>query len=83
MKILLVLYRAKSFGNNRVGLAPVDAMCGLRSGCIVKDWGSGLTRELQAASVLAHEIGHVFGMLHDDAACYCNASSCVMDESAA
>lgn len=30
------------------------------------------------ASILAHEMGHNFGMHHDNSSCYCNKHVCVM-----
>ena len=75
----LFLFRGKTFGNSHVGMAHVNSMCGDQSGAIVQDDKGSLTREIKSAVVLAHEIGHVFGMLHDDAACTClGPRDCVM-----
>ena len=62
-------------------MAHVNAMCGDQSGAVIQDDKTSRTRELKTGVVLAHEIGHVLGMIHDDALCVCQDSvrDCVMN----
>ncbi|XP_071170468.1 disintegrin and metalloproteinase domain-containing protein 12-like [Mytilus edulis] len=77
---LIALITGKSFGGQHVGIAHVNAMCGDQSGAVIQDDRTSSTREMKSAVVLAHEIGHVLGMLHDDAACTClDPKDCVMN----
>lgn len=80
MWIFIMNFSGKSFGGQHVGIAHVNAMCGDQSGAVIQDDRTSSTRELKSAVVLAHEIGHVLGMLHDDAACTClDPKDCVMN----
>ena len=64
---------------NAIGRATVGSMCWkFRSNAC------GVTMDLLGetdaftASVLAHELGHNFGMQHDEKSCVCSEKSCIM-----
>lgn len=64
-----------------VGYATVGSICWISNACGVTMDLAGET-DAFTASVLAHELGHNFGMGHDDAKCFCSDKSCVMAPSA-
>ncbi|CAH3179699.1 unnamed protein product, partial [Porites evermanni] len=58
---MLLVHR--SFTGSTVGKASVSAMCGRKSGGVVQDHAVSAAA---TAATLAHEMGHNFGMYHDD-----------------
>jgi hypothetical protein len=71
-----------SFDESVIGKAPLQSMCkGAGSGGIVSDHSEDVDI---VATTLAHELGHNFGMDHDNEDCYCPGSSykgCIMSPS--
>ena len=72
VKISLLPYpfqnRGNDFINGTRGIAFINVMCSPGSVAVVKD--SHFTA-LSTGSILAHEIGHLFDMYHDDSECLC------------
>ncbi|KAM8729894.1 zinc metalloproteinase-disintegrin-like atrase-A [Acanthopagrus schlegelii] len=68
----------KDFEGDTVGLANKFAMCTGNSGGVNQDHHDN---PIGLASTIAHEMGHNFGLSHDDAGCVCGPSysgNCVM-----
>ncbi|KAJ7392412.1 Disintegrin and metalloproteinase domain-containing protein 33 [Desmophyllum pertusum] len=71
----------RSFKGSTVGKASVMAMCGEKSGGVVQDHSFSAAA---TAATLAHEMGHNFGLIHDEdiTDCKCNAPAdkqgCIM-----
>ena len=53
---------ANDFQSNTVGIAYVDTMCGSLSVTVVQDRHNSVAA---TGTTLAHEIGHLFNMMHD------------------
>ncbi|KAE8619083.1 hypothetical protein XENTR_v10009598, partial [Xenopus tropicalis] len=61
-----------------VGLAYVGGMCfGRFSAGVINDYSKEATI---VASIIAHEVGHNFGMNHDSTDCSCSSASCIMSK---
>ena len=59
-----------------IGYAPVGAMClDSRSGGLTQDTGASTA---SVASTVAHEMGHIFNMNHDDGSEYSRLYECLM-----
>ena len=58
--------RARHFRSNFIGFAYINTMCGPLSVGIVKD---SHISAVSTGSTLAHEIGHLFDVLHDNSEC--------------
>ncbi|KAL9984003.1 hypothetical protein ACROYT_G006255 [Oculina patagonica] len=71
----------RGFKGSTVGKASVMAMCGEKSGGVVQDHSFSAAA---TAATLAHEMGHNFGLIHDEdiKGCKCNAPAenqgCIM-----
>ncbi|XP_044172724.1 zinc metalloproteinase-disintegrin-like berythractivase isoform X2 [Acropora millepora] len=76
-----MLITHRSFKGSTVGKAALMSMCGRKSGGVVRDHA---TNAAATAATVAHEMGHNFGMLHDEdiESCKCNSPSdnqgCIM-----
>ncbi|XP_036451534.1 zinc metalloproteinase-disintegrin-like batroxstatin-3 [Colossoma macropomum] len=68
------LITAINFGSI-VGLANVGSLCTMDSTTLVRDFSSNA---LETGAVLAHELGHNLGMLHDTSSCSCVEAHCIM-----
>ncbi|KAI4875240.1 hypothetical protein NFI96_010706 [Prochilodus magdalenae] len=68
------LITAKNFGSI-VGLAHVGSLCTMDSTTLIRDFSSNA---LDTGAVLAHELGHNLGMLHDTSSCSCVDAHCIM-----
>lgn len=58
-----------------LGLANVGTVCRANN-CAVNSFMSDSMADM--AFILAHEMGHNLGMLHDDSTCTCGRKSCIM-----
>uniref|UniRef100_A0A1L8D691 Snake venom metalloproteinase n=1 Tax=Bothrops atrox TaxID=8725 RepID=A0A1L8D691_BOTAT len=59
-----------------IGIAHVASMCQLnRSVGVVQDYSS---KNLVVAVIMAHEMGHNLGMVHDEKYCTCGSKPCIM-----
>ncbi|XP_033124517.1 A disintegrin and metalloproteinase with thrombospondin motifs 3-like [Anneissia japonica] len=68
---LVLVFTRKNFG--AAGYSPANGMCYGRKSCsLIKDIG------FRTAFIIAHEIGHLFGLEHDDACFQDAAESSVM-----
>lgn len=78
-----MLLTHRSFKGSIVGKAAVMAMCGRKSGGVVQDHTPSAAA---TAATMAHEMGHNFGMLHDEniEGCKCDSPAedqgCIMSE---
>uniref|UniRef100_A0A2K6JZB7 ADAM metallopeptidase domain 28 n=1 Tax=Rhinopithecus bieti TaxID=61621 RepID=A0A2K6JZB7_RHIBE len=72
------LITATEFAGMTVGLAFMSTMCSpYHSVGVVQDHSDNL---LRVAGTMAHEMGHNFGMFHDNYSCKCPSTICVMDK---
>ncbi|XP_037382352.1 disintegrin and metalloproteinase domain-containing protein 25-like [Talpa occidentalis] len=65
----------QDFGDD-LGLAYVGAVCSQVYNCAVESFTSDLLYDF--AYIVAHELGHNLGMLHDDSFCTCGSRNCIM-----
>nr|XP_055151691.1 disintegrin and metalloproteinase domain-containing protein 28 isoform X5 [Symphalangus syndactylus] len=72
------LITATELAGMTVGLAFMSTMCSpYHSVGVVQDHSDNL---LRVAGTMAHEMGHNFGMFHDNYSCKCPSTICVMDK---
>uniref|UniRef100_A0A8C6G724 A disintegrin and metallopeptidase domain 34 n=1 Tax=Mus spicilegus TaxID=10103 RepID=A0A8C6G724_MUSSI len=71
---IIHLFVRRSYGIY-LGLAYVGTVC-LTLNCAVNSFLSDSLSDM--AFIIAHEMGHNFGMMHDGSACTCGLSSCIM-----
>lgn len=67
----------ESYFGKVVGRANVGTLCHAHDSCgIAVD--DGKSPAAMTASIMSHEMGHNFGMRHDDDRCQCPLGDCVM-----
>eukprot|EP00928_Gymnodinium_smaydae_P032936 TRINITY_DN23736_c0_g5_i1.p1 TRINITY_DN23736_c0_g5~~TRINITY_DN23736_c0_g5_i1.p1 ORF type:complete len:952 (+),score=115.04 TRINITY_DN23736_c0_g5_i1:61-2916(+) len=74
-----VLLSGRDFDGNTVGLAGVSAMCDVARSGNVNMCGPKEGDKAQCAAVVAHEMGHNFGMHHDSSNNKCPQSGLIME----
>ncbi|ESO12628.1 hypothetical protein HELRODRAFT_159200 [Helobdella robusta] len=75
------LISAQVFTSNIVGKAMLGKMCdSINSGIVIEVADRGTTGAAYPAAILTHEMGHSFGLTHDDS-CACSDAACIMKTS--
>eukprot|EP00927_Polykrikos_kofoidii_P078164 TRINITY_DN7501_c0_g1_i3.p1 TRINITY_DN7501_c0_g1~~TRINITY_DN7501_c0_g1_i3.p1 ORF type:complete len:1080 (-),score=160.16 TRINITY_DN7501_c0_g1_i3:72-3311(-) len=74
-----VLLSDRDFDGSTVGLAGVSAMCDIARSGNVNMCGPSLSAVAGCAAVVAHEMGHNFGMRHDSSGNACPSSGLIME----
>eukprot|EP00731_Ephydatia_muelleri_P029982 Em0021g505a len=70
-----LLLTGVKLNNNVIGIAYVGTMCTTRYAVgLIEDFSSAAA----VSSTAAHELGHIFNMQHDSAACQCSQKTCIM-----
>jgi len=74
-----VLLSGRDFQGSTVGLAGVSTMCWKARSGNINMCGTGSSAIASCASVVAHEMGHNFGMHHDSSGNDCPSSGLIME----